>query len=444
MIRSPSNPSGTFRTLTGGALAGLLLAACTPVDLPVDGAPRGAAVDGAEVAAAAPEPMAEPSIAEERPAVPEGRSRAYAGRPRAGVVTAGDIDDTLNLGAFQRYLSRAGRETGLPHADFGAPVLARLVGPDGRPAPGVQVTLRIPGAAEPFWQGYSGVDGNLTVFPGTHGAGRPGAVELRAFAEAQEGPDFSGVVRTGGAREEIRLPFDGGWQPDFLDLAFVVDTTGSMGDEIAWLTRELRGIVAAARRAAPGVDIRYGLVAYRDEGDDYVVRSYGFTGSIQQMQGWLRGLEAAGGGDYPEAAAAALRAGAGLDWRRGRGERLLFHVADAPPHRQDAGAYLDAARLAARRGVQVFGLGASGVAAESEYLMRQAAAQTEGRYLFLTDDSGVGLAHAEPTVACYRVTQLRALLVRVLGSELGGRRLEAPSDEVVREVGTYRGGVCRT
>ena len=42
--------------------------------------------------------------------------------------------------------------------------------------------------------------------------------------------------------------------------------------------------------------------------------------------------------------------------------------------------------------------------------MRQAALVTNGRYLFLTDDSGVGLSHAEPNIACYRVTSLKSLL----------------------------------
>ena len=56
-------------------------------------------------------------------------------------------------------------------------------------------------------------------------------------------------------------------------------------------------------------------------------------------------------------------------------------------------------------------------------------------------DSGVGLDHAEPTIPCYRVTTLRDLLVRILASELGGRRIEA--GQVLREVGSYAGGVCR-
>ena len=69
------------------------------------------------------------------------------------------------------------------------------------------------------------------------------------------------------------------------------------------------------------------------------------------------------------------------------------------------------------------------------------AAATQSRYLFLTDDSGVGYSHAEPSIPCYRVTSLQDLLQRVLATELSGHRQEAGS--VIREVGSYSGGVCR-
>ncbi|NNE78720.1 MAG: VWA domain-containing protein [Silicimonas sp.] len=247
---------------------------------------------------------------------------------------------------------------------------------------------------------------------------------------------------TTGRWHHLSVPKKAGWSPDFLDLVFVVDTTGSMADELDWLTRDLLGIVSAARRAAPGVDIRFGLIVYRDRGDDYVVRNFGFTDSGREMRRWLRNQRASGGGDYPEAAAEALQASAALNWRRGKGERLVFHVADAPPHTHRARAYLNAARALARQDVQLFGLGASGVAAESEFLMRQAAAMNNGRYLFLTDDSGVGHGHAEPTISCYRVTKLSGLVRRVLASELSGQRVEAKDRDVIREVGTYRRGRC--
>ena len=363
------------------------------------------------------------------------------GLVRAGVLTAGDIDDTLNLGAFSRYLATAKAETGLPLTNFAAPVMAQLIGPDGTPAPGQRVTLRLPGAADPFWDGYSGVGGMVTVFPAMLGAGAPGSVELRAFSDIQ-GEPVTQTLRS-GSRAQVIVPTSGPASPDFLDLVFVVDATGSMGDELEWLTRDLNRIVSTATGGLPGIDTRYGLIVYRDIGDEYVVRSYAFTGSAGDMRRALRDQSADGGGDYPEAAAAALEAAMQLGWRRGAGERLVFHVADAPPHPEDSGRYLAAARVAARNNIQIFGLGASGVGDAAEFLMRQAAAQTGGRYLFLTDDSGVGNAHAEPRISCYLVTELGDLIARVLRSELTGQRVEPGPASVIRTVGSYQNGVCR-
>ncbi|MGL4238077.1 vWA domain-containing protein [Tabrizicola sp.] len=404
-----------------------LMTACSPTG-PSGAVSEERAYAGASVAA---EPVAEAAAPEKS---------GGAGVARRGVITAGEIDDLRNLGAFTRYLKSAAGSTGLPQLGLGAPVLVRLTGPDGRPAPGARYTLRRPGAADPFHESYAGPDGRIVDFPQLLGAKGLESVELRVFgADGQEA--YREEVAT-GKEVTIRLPEGASWKPDFLDLVVVVDTTGSMGDEIAFLQRELIGITRAAARKAPGVSIRYGLVAYRDRGDEYVVQNYGFTGSSGTMAGWLRGLSADGGGDYPEAAAAALSTGVGLNWRAGKGERLVLHVADAPPHSRDAATYLRAAKAAAEDGVQIFTLGASGVAEESEYLMRQASVATGGRYLFLTDDSGVGSAHNEPTVACYQVTKLSRLLTSVLMTELSGQRQTAGGD-VIREVGGSSGGVCR-
>ncbi|MGH1412694.1 MAG: vWA domain-containing protein [Pelagimonas sp.] len=389
--------------------------------------------DAAMVEPALAEVAAEPMMAPEAPAI------GTSPRARRGVVTAGDIDDALNLPAFKRYQARAAKELDLPRANLLTPIQIQMVGPNGKPAPGVSYSLRTVGTPDPFHKGYSGVDGRISVFPASLGAGRQNKVELRAFDNGEE--VLREVIGAGGW-SQVTVPATDGWNPDFLDLVFVFDTTGSMGDELAWLTKEFSGIVRQARRAAPGVNIRYGLVAYRDEGDAYDVQNYGFTDQKRQMQSWLKRLIADGGGDYPEAADRAMQAAVNLDWRRGKGERIIFHIADAPPHKQDALSYIRAAQVAAGQQVQIFGLGASGVGAESEYLMRQASVLSGGRYMFLTDDSGVGYSHAEPKIACYQVTTLKDLLVRVLASELSGQRQEAASQAVIREVGNYKNGQC--
>ncbi|WP_299926148.1 vWA domain-containing protein [uncultured Pelagimonas sp.] len=421
---------GLKRTRIAMTFIGLaLLSACDIPDGMADVDASIAVEPALESADAMMEPMVVPDMGAPRPE----RSA------RRGVVTAGDIDDALNLSAFKKYQSRTAKELDLPRANLLTPIQVQMVGPNGKPAPGVSYSLRASGASDAFHTGYSGVDGRITVFPASLGAGRQHKVELRAFDDGQE---VTRQVISAGGWSKVAVPKASGWQPDFLDLVFVFDTTGSMGDELDWLTKEFAGIVRQARRSAPGVSIRYGLVAYRDQGDAYEVQNYGFTDQQRQMQSWLKRLNADGGGDYPEAADKAMQAAVNLDWRRGKGERIIFHIADAPPHKQNALSYIRAAQIAAGQDVQIFGLGASGVGAESEYLMRQASVLSGGRYLFLTDDSGVGNSHAEPNIACYRVTKLKDLLIRVLQSELSGTRREAAPSAVIREVGNYKSGVC--
>lgn len=360
--------------------------------------------------------------------------------PRRGVLTAGDIDDGLNLAAFARFQRSTGKQLKLRGANLSRPILARLVGADGTPQAGVRFSLRKPGASKSFYEGYSGVDGVVTVFPAALGAGTSSSVELRAF------PDNAGPVAqrltAGSTRQTVQVGATQGWQPDFMDLAFVIDTSGSMGDEMEWLAKELKSIVRQAKRVSPGVDVRVGLVAYKSLGDEYTVRNFGFTKDLGQFRRWLNGERPSGGSGSAEYVARALKSAVNLDWRRGKGERLLFQIGDEPPERDQTMTYLNASAEASRKGIQIFGLGASGVETHLEYLMRQGAVVSGGRYLFLTDDSGVGFAHAEPSVSCYRVSTLNDLMVRVLKSELSGTRVEAKPGSVIRQVGSYRRGVC--
>jgi hypothetical protein len=120
----------------------------------------------------------------------------------------------------------------------------------------------------------------------------------------------------------------------------------------------------------------------------------------------------------------------------------MLLVADAPPHDENFGtSWLAARHLRASR-VQIVPVAASGVADKAEYAMRAMAALTQSRYTFLTDDSGIGNAHAAPAIDCYLVTRLDALLRRVIDSQLSGRRIEPDKQEVIRSVGQYDNGRC--
>jgi len=107
-----------------------------------------------------------------------------------------------------------------------------------------------------------------------------------------------------------------------------------------------------------------------------------------------------------------------------------------------AGAIGRLTEAARAKRIHITPVAASGVADEAEYAMRAMAAATQSRYLFLTDDSGVGNPHAPPAIDCYLVTRLDALVRRVIDSQISGRRIEPDKDEVIRSVGQYDGGKC--
>jgi hypothetical protein len=144
----------------------------------------------------------------------------------------------------------------------------------------------------------------------------------------------------------------------------------------------------------------------------------------------------------PRGVMRALIAGLLLASGDGNVARILFHVADAPPHETGYVSFLGSAKTARTRGIRIFPVGASGVGIEAEYLMRLSALVTLGRYVFLTDDSGIGNPHEPPHILCYQVQHLNDLLVREIASELAGAYLAASPDQVLRTVGSYDNGVC--
>ena len=60
-----------------------------------------------------------------------------------------------------------------------------------------------------------------------------------------------------------------------IDVVFLLDATGSMGDEIAVIKEKMREMISAIALGEPSPDVRFGIVAYRDRGDEYVTRRPG-------------------------------------------------------------------------------------------------------------------------------------------------------------------------
>jgi len=221
-----------------------------------------------------------------------------------------------------------------------------------------------------------------------------------------------------------------------LDVQLVIDTTGSMGDELSYLQSELISISKQLRERFPKVQPRWSLVVYKDHGDEYVTRHFDFTGDVVKFQKDLGAQSAGGGGDFPEAVLSGLSKGLEQKWRSGSNiAKVMFWVADAPPHPGEGGQFATVVRNARSLGVHVYPIASSGIDDGTEYQMRAAAQLTGGRYLFLTDDSGVGNAHAEPHIPCYSVTRLDRAVVRMVESELVGRQVTTKPADVLRRVG---------
>jgi len=206
-----------------------------------------------------------------------------------------------------------------------------------------------------------------------------------------------------------------------LDLMFVVDTTGSMGDEMHFLQAELDDVIKRVRETNDNIPVRLSMNFYRDFGDDYVVRPYDFSTDITQQLSYLSTERAYGGGDYEEAVdVALLNAIEEHEWNEDN-IKLMFMVLDAPPHK--TGAVLanlkKAVAKAEELGIRIIPIASSGVDKSTEFLLRTLAMTTGGTYTFLTNDSGFGGSHIEPTIGDYTVEYLNNLLVRVINSYIG-------------------------
>jgi Mg-chelatase subunit ChlD len=231
-----------------------------------------------------------------------------------------------------------------------------------------------------------------------------------------------------------------------LQLALVIDTTGSMGDELSYIQAELRSIVASVQRDWPSVEKELAVIVYRDDGDDYVTRGITFTSDINAIQQFLDRQEAGGGGDYPEAVHVALQETVSrLDWSSDADTaRMIFFVADAPAHDEQMSATFAAVRDFSEKGISIYPVAASGVMDVAEAMMRGAAVMTGGNYIFLTDDSGVGLSHAKPRHPCYNVEKLNHVMIRTIKDHIAGTRSQALASQIVRTVGSPNDQACPT
>jgi hypothetical protein len=119
-----------------------------------------------------------------------------------------------------------------------------------------------------------------------------------------------------------------------VEVVFCLDTTGSMGGLIEGAKQKIWAICNQIAGGKPTPDLKVGLVAYRDRGDEYVTKVFDLTDDLDAVHGNLKGFVATGGGDTPESVNQALDDAVNkVKWSTDRKVlRIIFLVGDAPPH----------------------------------------------------------------------------------------------------------------
>lgn len=172
-----------------------------------------------------------------------------------------------------------------------------------------------------------------------------------------------------------------------MDLAFCIDTTGSMGSEIDTVKAKVKELVAKLSAGKPAPEVRVGLVAYRDRGDAYVTRTFPFTDDIDRVVKDISSLQAQGGGDGPESVNEALHVAVhDLKWDEcKRTAKLLFLIGDAGPHFYPGDFdWRKESQQAISQGIQINTIGCAGLEsypqAQGVDVFKQIAKLTDGKY----------------------------------------------------------------
>ena len=305
-------------------------------------------------------------------------------------LKAGTTDDNADYDKFLEFLAeweaKPGMETRYQPLDVSNRRHVLVVDSDGDPVPGAVVTIVDADRDVVLTAARTYGDGRAPYYPNLSLAGGDSA-PTNLLVEVRVG-EFGSWVRWDDGSEELVLEVDDVApvvDPVPLDVCFLIDTTGSMSDEIASIKASLLQVTAKLREQERPLDLRYGAVLYRDLGDEYITARYAFDPDVDAFDAALKSVKSGGGGDTPESLNQGLAEAVSADDWRPEAAKVVFLVADAPPHLDYEGDvwYGESLRAAVAKGVKVHSVAASGLDQVGTLIFRQIAQYTRGKFIFI-------------------------------------------------------------
>lgn len=341
--------------------------------------------------------------------------------PSESGLKAGYSDDNVQFNYYLEFLQTYKRTRHWPY-DITERLNLRVLDMHGKPVPNARIMVQ--DGNTQLASGLSHPDGTFRFYPAA--LGTP-ATDFLVSVIAGDLSNELVIARHGPRNNDIILP---GLRrlPDMvpLDVLFIMDTTGSMGEEIQRLKSTIEIIHLNLSALKPRPLLRFGLVLYKDRGDSYITRNIPFTTDLNSFQLVLDSVKAAGGGDYPEDLESALdEAVNAMDWNLD-GVRIGFIITDAPAH-LDYGrtyTYIDAANDARKLAIKLYGIGTGGLTLDGEYQLRQIAQLTDASYIFLTygeqgeSEGGRDQSVSHHTGANWQAEKLEAIIIRFVREEV--------------------------
>ena len=343
------------------------------------------------------------------------------GGGEAGVITAAEWQDLVNWsfwgGLMTGDYSRMNTYWGL---NTSKRVAVKTLDADGNPVKCLPVKLY--NGENCVWETITDNEGEASLWLAVTNIQDPvSADNCRVVINGEEQPGAPSLWAWDSEEavvNEYTVPSNGELSKT-VDIAFIVDATGSMGDEISFLKSDLQSILSKVSEMEADRTVFTGTVFYRDEdGDEYLTKFSPFTTDIASTMDFIGEQYADGGGDFPEAVHSALNAAlSDLQWHTSAYSKMAFLILDAPAHVDHQGVVESLQKSVtefAARGIKIIPVFCSSYEKECEFMCRQFAILTGGTYVFLTNDSGVGGEHIEASVGDYQVEHLNTLIVRLI------------------------------